>query len=218
MESQIKAYFQGSRDITVHFESKPVCKIFWGTVDSLSVSAREVNRFFIPLQEMEIQGRNISVDVWGLVKKEIPYCIKTLQLEGTATISQESFTGLLRKKLSEFTNLDVKLSPGTVHLTVKTKFVELPLLEGNLSIYNSTKIYLEITELPFKSKEIFQEKIQSLLKKINPIIDIEQIDITSSVFRNRDISDMERKKWNIRLTSLLVQEGILKVSFSADKK
>lgn len=215
-ESRIKAGLSESSEVKVHVESRPRWKIWLGSIDSLTVSAMEVKRFSVPLEEMDVQAHDIRVDIMGLLRHEMPNCIRQLHVEGIIQINETVLSELLTRKAPAFTHVEVKLSQGTVHLALKTDFASVATLKGSLTIRDSTKIYLNAPEIYFKSLRFKEKHAGALLDRLNPLIDIEEINFASPVFKN--ISETERKKWKIQVTGIEVQEGILQVSFTAVKK
>lgn len=211
---KVKEFLGGRSDVSV--KSSPSCKLWLGMVDHFTVTAEDVDRFQIPLKSMSISAQDIRIDVGRLLKKEGPYCIRTARATGSVEIDEDSLAGILSRKIPAFTQLEVRLLPDTVQLTLRTRFISTITLKGNLTVRDSREIYLELPELGTDAFTFKEKSRLQILSLLNPILDVEGINAAGALLKN--LSETEREKWDIKVTGLDVGTGSLKISFTADKR
>jgi hypothetical protein len=186
--------------------------IYGGAIESMDIRARDVRRSSLAIKELNAHFSGIKIAISRLAEKDLA-AVRSLHCEGTALIDEASLSALIGERSPKFTEMSARLLPGIIQVQVTTALFDIT-LKGNLSIVEGTKINFMLSE-GGGSK---QEKIRAnqLLSRINPVFDVERLDLGSSLLRK--VPEGEKKKWEIRITRLQVTTGRLEVSYRVDKR
>jgi len=209
-ESKIRSALKAEGDARVVLKASRG-GLLLGSIDSLDITAGELTRFPIRLKEMTLHASGIRVQLMALSKKGVG-AVQALDAQGTLVIDEKAFTAFLQGKAPNFTTLEARFTPGMIRLTVTTAIVRAS-LTGRLVIEEETKINFQLS-----GKEPADQKgmLAGALNYLNPLVDFEHINLASPAFRS--LSEEEKKKWNIRVTRIRVEEGFLTIDFTAVKK
>ncbi|GEM_PF-2377824 len=206
-----------SETCSVQLYSRPPFKIWYGEIDYLHLHAVDSKDFALPLKDLTVTARDIKVDVFRMAPHDLSY-VRTLHLEGIAIIDQSSLAEYLSRKLPPPYSLEVKIVDGTIELTVSVSLIRTFTftVRGNLHVEDNTRLYLKIPEISFKDLTVKREYLDAVLKAINPVVDLEEIDFAGRLLGK--IPEEERKKWSISVETLELKERLMVLHFSAIKR
>ncbi len=208
-ESKIKAALKASVDAEVKLKASNF-GLLSGRADSLDINARNVTRFPIELKELKLHLTGIKVNPLALGKQAIR-AVETLHAEGTLVIDEAAFSRFLQQKAPKLTEVEARFVGDRIKLTITTAVVRVS-LTGTLAIENGTKVNLQVSD-----KESTEDKglLAGALGYINPLVDFERINLAPAF---RSLPEEEKKKWEVRVTHIKVEDSLLTIGFTAAKK
>jgi hypothetical protein len=162
------------------------------------------------LKEIKLHLTGIKVNPMALGKHAIR-AVEALNAEGTLVIDDTAFSRFLQQKAPKLTEVEARFVSDRIKLTITTAVVRVS-LTGTLVIENGTKVNLQVSD-----KESTEDKglLAGALGYINPLVDFERINLAPAF---RSLSEEEKKKWELRVTHIKVEDNVLTIGFTAVKK
>lgn len=205
-----------SESCDVSLYSRPPLRIWLGEIDYLHLRASGSKDFAVALKELDVVCRDIRFDIFRASKHDLSM-IRAVNMTGTASVDQAALSEYLNSRLPPPWTLDVRLPDDTIELTVKAGLVKSLnfTIRGNLSVQDGTRLSLTIPELSLRSLSVKREYTDAVLKALNPVMDLKDLNLAGKLLKK--LPDEERERWTVSIDDVKLRQGLMMLRFSAGR-
>lgn len=214
IEGKIRKRFNACGSFDLKLQARPRAKIWLGRIDLLHLRVCEWQIKGLMIRDIQIEGRDIAVSPLSIIQRDLRG-VKSAKMSAIIVLDERAIGAYLRSRTNLVRDLEVELVPERILIRCA---LGLPLvsvnlrLAGALRVEDLSKIYLEI---PQESEGPKGKYLSALLDAVNPILDVQKIDLGSIVFARLD--ENERSRWKSQVKGLKVEKGQMEITIRMEK-
>lgn len=144
IESRLAQKIQ-SDSITATVNTSPDFMLLFGQVDTINISADNINLDKIKLKNLTLNGQDVQVSIADLLLARRLVVNSAQNLTVTGVIDENNLTELLNEKVDKLSDIQAQISPDDVEATGKISF-----LGQQATVHVKGHVLIEDTNLVFR--------------------------------------------------------------------
>lgn len=144
IESRLAQKIQ-SDSITATVNTSPDFMLLFGQVDTINISADNINLDKIKLKNLTLNGQDVQVSIADLLLARRLVVNSAQDLTVTGVIDENNLTELLNEKVDKLSDIQAQISPDGVEATGKISF-----LGQQATVHAKGQVLIEGTNLIFR--------------------------------------------------------------------
>ena len=181
---------------SVSLHTTPFVLLLLGQVDTVNMKAENAMLGQVRVQELELRGENMRVDLSALDSTDGSAVKRADKLELRGVVSADALRELLQKKVERLQNVEVTIEPETIRVTAQAKIAGRMAdinLEGRVLGENGG-IYFRMTKLDIKNAILGKAVIGNFFG------DILLVNLNQLPFRT-ELDDVVQKDGQVEITA-----------------